>query len=193
MNKIGSHAGAHPHVQEVEIRGHIIDSLILPKVLDAITARGGTFRINKISIGQHRSDPSYALVEVTAPTPDQLVDILENISDHGATPIGDVDCRLELADVEGAFPPNFYSSTNQRTEVRVAGRWIPVNDQEMDCGVAVDLAENTARCVAMSEARQEQWFVVGHGGVRVFPEERSRLQPTFEFMASRVSTSGERR
>jgi hypothetical protein len=30
-----------PFVEEVEISGHIIDSLILPKVSDTITANGG--------------------------------------------------------------------------------------------------------------------------------------------------------
>ena len=43
------------HVEEVEIRGHIIDSLILPKVLDLITAGGGSFRIKQIAIGQART------------------------------------------------------------------------------------------------------------------------------------------
>ncbi|MBW3598175.1 MAG: TIGR00300 family protein [Planctomycetes bacterium] len=188
MNGKGSSVAASPHVQEVEISGHIIDSLILPKILDAISARGGTFRIDRITIGQRRSDPSYALVEVQAPSDEVLREIISTISDHGATPVGDVDCRLEAADIDGAFPPAFYSSTNQRTEVRLDGRWIPVADQEMDCGVAVDPQTSTARCVPMSEVRKEQLFVVGHGGVRVFPEDRREGKHGFEFMNSAVST-----
>ena len=43
---------ADPFTEEVEVRGHIIDSLILPKILDIITAGGGSFRIKDISIGQ---------------------------------------------------------------------------------------------------------------------------------------------
>ena len=31
-------------VEEVEVAGHIIDSLILPKILDLITESGGRFR-----------------------------------------------------------------------------------------------------------------------------------------------------
>ena len=54
-------------VEDIELRGHIIDSLILPKILDLITAGGGAFRIKRITIGQARTDPSYALVEVQAP------------------------------------------------------------------------------------------------------------------------------
>ena len=38
------------------------------------------------------------------------------------------------------FPKDFYSTTNQRTEIRLGGHWLPVADQEMDCGIAVDPA-----------------------------------------------------
>ena len=37
----------------VVLKGHIIDSLILPKVLDAILQRGGTFEINDLDVGVH--------------------------------------------------------------------------------------------------------------------------------------------
>lgn len=52
--------------EEVEIRGHIIDSLILPKILDCILNNGGTFRIRRMTIGETRHDSSYAVVEVRA-------------------------------------------------------------------------------------------------------------------------------
>src|SRR5688572_20274084 len=126
------------YVEEVEVSGHIIDSLILPKILDCITAAGGAFRIKQITIGQARYDPSYALVEVQADTADRLHQILATIADHGAAPTVDRDCRLAPADVAGAFPEGFYSTTNQRTEVRLGGDWISVELQEMDCGIAVD-------------------------------------------------------
>ena len=57
---------AEVHVEDVEVRGHIIDSLILPKILDCIMSSGGTFRIKEITIGQARTDPSYARIEVRA-------------------------------------------------------------------------------------------------------------------------------
>ena len=184
-------------VEEVEVRGHIIDSLTLPKILDAICALGGTFRIRQIAIGQRRNDPSHALVEVSAPDETALGRILAQIADYGAMPTAAQDCRLEPVDIEGAFPDGFYSTTNQRTEVRVAGRWLPVADQEMDCGIAVEADRPSAQeaaggfsahCLPMNEARRGLQFVVGHAGVRVFPVERSRGTETFEFMGSAVST-----
>src|SRR6185295_679489 len=147
------------HVERVELAGHIIDSLLLPKVLDFITAAGGAFRIEKISIGHARSDPSYALIEVRAATAERLQQILADIADHGATPVNTQDARLVAADIAGAFPEAFYSTTNQRTEVRVGGRWIEVQDQEMDCGVLVDQAAGTAVCRAMTDVKVGEQYV----------------------------------
>jgi len=175
-------------VEDVEIRGHIIDSLILPKVLDVITSAGGSFRIKDIAIGHDRSDPSYAHVEVRAGSDAALQEILAQISDHGATPTAGGDAALETADIDGAFPEGFYSTTNQRTEVRVGGAWIAVAQQEMDCGLTVDVDAGTARCVPMSEVRRGMPIVVGHLGVRVFPLERVGQGHAFAFMNSAVST-----
>jgi lysine-ketoglutarate reductase/saccharopine dehydrogenase-like protein (TIGR00300 family) len=174
-------------VEDVEVRGHIIDSLILPKILDLICADAGGFRIKDISVGQTHSDPSRALLEVRAPDEHTLDRILARIADHGAVPTAAHDCRLAAAD-EGAFPEGFYSTTNQRTEVRVAGKWLPVEDQEMDCGIAVDPHSKTARCRPMNQVRAGDQIVVGHTGVRVFPQERVRDPQAFEFMGSDVST-----
>ena len=54
--------------ETVDLRGHIIDSLILPKVLDQILTRGGDFKIGEIKIGQNRADQSFARIEVSGPT-----------------------------------------------------------------------------------------------------------------------------
>lgn len=176
------------YCEDVELRGHIIDSLILPKVLDLITSHGGAFRIKQIAIGQARTDPSHALIEVQAPSQELLARILHQIADHGALPVADQDVQLVPADMPGAFPEGFYSTTNQRTEIRLNGRWIPVDDQEMDCGIAVDLAAGTARTLPMCEVRTGDLIVVGHAGVRVFPVERAAETQQFEFMSSTVST-----
>lgn len=174
--------------EDVEVRGHIIDSLILPKILDQITSRGGAFKIKRIQIGQQRHDPSHALVEIRAKTPELLAEILAQASDHGAIPTSQQDCRIEIADIAGAFPEAFYSTTNQRTEVRLGGKWIELADQEMDCGVLVDAEMKSARCVPMTEVKLGDLIVVGHAGVRVFPPERERNERGFEFMQSAVST-----
>jgi len=177
-----------PAVEDVEVRGHIIDSLILPKVLDGITAAGGQFEIKDISVGHDRTDPSFARIEVRAASEAALEAIIAQIADHGAVPVHAGDARLVEADMDGAFPEGFYSTTNQRTEVRVGGHWTPVADQEMDCGIVIDLNSSACRCVAMSDVQRDMQVVVGHVGVRVFPLERQEQGHAFAFMNSAVST-----
>ena len=59
----------------------------------------------------------------------------------------------------------------------------------MDCGVVVDEAESTARCVPMIDVKRGMPIVAGHAGVRVFPQERGEVRPhDFAFMSSGVST-----
>src|SRR5438105_7418778 len=108
MSKAPTSSGpAHGFVEEVEIQGHIIDSLILPKVLDEILTRGGSYVLKDIRIGQRQADPSYARVEVRAPRADILQEILDSIHDHGAVPTVASDARVVPADMDGAFPEDF--------------------------------------------------------------------------------------
>jgi len=179
---------SHEFVEDVEVRGHIIDSLILPKILDVITSSGSQFLIRDMNVGQRRQDPSRVLIEVQAGSPSHLEKVLDAISDHGAIRTSQTDCQRVVADVSGAFPEGFYCSTNQRTEVRCEGRWIPVDDQEMDCGIVIDPEAGTARCLPMVSVDQGQQVVVGHAGVRVFPVDRPKEAGSFEFMNSEVST-----
>jgi lysine-ketoglutarate reductase/saccharopine dehydrogenase-like protein (TIGR00300 family) len=176
------------HVEEVELHGHIIDSLILPKVLDVVLTHGGSYVIKDIRVGQRQTDSSAARIEVRAESAEILHRILDAIHDHGAVPTHVVDCRAGIADVAGAFPEGFYSTTNFRTQVRLGGEWIDVEDQEMDCGILLDPEGRAARCVPMTSVQIGDRIVVGRQGLRVFPAETAVRQELFEFMSSPVSS-----
>jgi lysine-ketoglutarate reductase/saccharopine dehydrogenase-like protein (TIGR00300 family) len=175
-------------VEEVEVRGHIVDSLLLPKILDRILQMGGTFEIRECQIGSRRIDPSYARIMIRAASHDDLDEILGDLVEHGASPVNPGDARVVPADIAGAFPEEFYSTTNQRTQVRLGGHWVDVADQEMDCGIAVEIDGRAARCVPMTEVALGLPIVVGHAGVRVVPTERPREASLFGFMGSNVSS-----
>src|SRR5260370_14309926 len=98
-------------VEEVEIQGHIIDSLIVPKVLDEILTHGGAYVLKEIRVGQRPTDLSYARIEVRAPTTAALREILDTIHDHGAGPIAAQDCKVVAADMNSAFPAGFYRTS----------------------------------------------------------------------------------
>jgi lysine-ketoglutarate reductase/saccharopine dehydrogenase-like protein (TIGR00300 family) len=181
-------AALHPAVEEVELEGHIIDSLILPKILDEILTHGGSFEMKEIRIGHKQTDPSYARIEVRAANEAALADILETIHDHGAMPVSPSDCRYVAADMNAAFPDGFYSTTNHRTQIRLHGEWIEVQDQEMDCGILVEKTRKFARCIPMIDVRRGDQIVVGREGLRVFPAEAGARRSLFEFMASPVSS-----
>ena len=181
--------GDREYYEDVELSGHIIDSLILPKVLDEITTLGGRFETLEVKIGHHRTDSSFARLRVAAGSPETLEQILAAIVQHGAVPVHQTDCRLVEADMDGAFPEDFYATTNQQTEIRIDGEWIPVQRQEMDCGIKFDRASRTAVCVPMSDVRRGDLIVVGRGGTRVHPLEREPdRHDAFSFMQSTVSS-----
>ena len=103
----------------VQISGHIIDSLILPKVLDLIVSLGAEFEILDIQIGHRRSDRSHARIKVEASSPDLLNTVLAKIREHGALPeqVEEELLQLEAAPLDGVFPEQFYATTNLETWV----------------------------------------------------------------------------
>jgi lysine-ketoglutarate reductase/saccharopine dehydrogenase-like protein (TIGR00300 family) len=171
----------------VEIRGHIIDSLILPRVLDEIVEAGAEYRMAAFEVGKSHDDPSYAQIEISAER-DVLDRLLGRLADLGASPPDTGDVELVAADKDGVFPDGFYSTTNLPTQVRISGEWFWVESPEMDCGIVVD--GRRARTIPMSEVVAGQQIVSGHSGVKVHPLERPRggAGQTFSFMSSEVSS-----
>ena len=178
--------------ETVCMRGHILDSLTLPKVLDEVVAREGRFHIEELSVGRERHEASYARLCIEADTELLLEEILRVIQEHGAELVHQEDASLEPAPADGVFPDLFYVTSNYPQQVRVAGEWIPVAPVRMDCAIAVDPERRQAYTRKFSQVKQGELVVVGHTGVRVSARPvESRQQAasdTFEFMASSVSS-----
>jgi len=172
--------------ETVEVEGHIIDSLILAKVLDVILDAGADYRMVEVDIGRTNTDVSKACIEVSHDDEQTLARLLDDLQVHGANRADQVDGALEAAEVDGVLPVGFYSTTNLPTEIRVGGRWLSVENPEMDCAVVV--AGDRARTVPMHRVRAGDQVVVGQRGVRVHALERPRGPNPFEFMASEVSS-----
>lgn len=189
MGADSTHPKADAATERVRIEGHIIDSLILPKVLDLILREGGDFQIAGIEIGRERKNSSWAEIDVSASDQTALKQILEQLTPHGAVSVHAENCRFLAADMDGAFPDGFYATTNRETQVRIDGQWVPVHDIEMDCGVVVDPLGKTARCAPMHRINKGELVIVGHAGVRVEPMTRDPSDPqAFQFMTSAVSS-----
>lgn len=159
--------------ETIELRGHIIDSLILPKVLDQILTHSAKFKINEIKIGQKRADQSFARIEVSAETSEALDDLILRLRQHGAEVAERTNAQLAPAPADGVFPPEFYVMTNQQTFVCMDGREIEVRPAMMDTAIAVDKKGRAARAVKFFDVHKGDQIVVGHHGVRVVPVQRA--------------------
>src|SRR5207302_4900466 len=159
--------------ETIELRGHIIDSLILPKVLDQILTHGANFKIGEIKIGKKRADQSFARIEVSAETGEALDELVLRLRQHGAEVVERADAQLARAPVDGVFPRDFYVTTNQQTFVRFDGKEIEVRPAMMDSAIAVDRKRRAARAVKFFDVRKGDEIVVGHQGLRVVPVQRA--------------------
>ena len=159
--------------ETIELRGHIIDSLILPKVLDQILTRGANFKIGEIKIGERRADQSFARIEVSAETSEALDELVLRLRQHGAEVIERANVQLANAPADGVFPRDFYVTTNQQTFVRLDGKEIEVRPAMINSAIALDRKKGTARAVKFFDITRGDEIVVGHQGVRVVPVQRS--------------------
>lgn len=176
-----------PDQETVVLQGHIIDSLILAKVLDTILMMGGTFDLQEVAIGKSREEASHAKIVVRASSAKLLMDILQAIQPHGASVERELDCQIEAAPEDGIFPEQFYATTHLPTQVRLKGQWIDVERIEMDLGIQVDAGKSVARTVPMGEVKRGDLIVTGRTGIRVIPLQRPQERDVFSFMESQVS------
>ena len=69
----------------IELSGHVIDSLTLPKALDIIMDKGGDFDFLEFDVGKRKTDTSKVKMAVYAESIDLLNSILDELSVLGAS------------------------------------------------------------------------------------------------------------
>ncbi len=175
-------------VKEIELEGHIIDSLVLPKAFDVIMDAGGDFDVLEFQIGKHKSDISHARILIKADSREQLDYILSELLKIGAKIPEVVEVKLRLAPKNRTLPEGFYSTTNHPTYVLISGEWVGVENIEMDVAIVVDTENKSALGKPISDIKKGDLVVVGNRGIRVEPPERPRSYSMFEFMKSSVSS-----
>lgn len=175
--------------QEIEVSGHLVDSMILTRILDTIMDMHGEFEFLNFKIGKRKNDVSKAVLRVTAKSQDELDDILDSLYRDGAISTQQFSVLLKRSPKNCVMPDGFYSSTNNHTRIFHNGKWINVENMMMDKCIVVQ--ENRAFCTPIRDVRRGDMIVVGDKGVHVMPPERPREgSNVFEFMGS--SSSSER-
>ena len=177
------------YTREVELSGHIIDSLMLPKAFDIIMDKGGDFKILDFHVGKLKKDISHARIQVKGKTEVQLGEILDELTEIGCVVVEIKEAELQTSPKDKTLPSDFYSTTNHPTDIRYKNHWVPVEDIEMDCMIVFDPENNRALCKPMAHIKKGDLVVVGREGIKVTPPERPRGKlGVFEFMSSEASS-----
>lgn len=175
-----------PVSEVVEAQGHLIDSHIMEGIFDTVVEYGGRFEVENFSIGRTNSDPSALRLRVEAASDSEMEQLLEQLLALGCTPVDSGDAELAIAPNDCCAPEDFYSTTNQKTRVRIAGQWLEARSQRMDAMIVV--RDGVATCRRLRDIRAGDPVVVGMKGIRVVPESKERDRLAFAFMSNEISS-----
>lgn len=170
----------------VAAHGHLIDSKLLNLIFDKVIERAASFEVLHFEIGRTNDEYSHLELKVTAADDPALDQLVEELMPLGCHPVGEHDAAVRPADRDGCAPEDFYSTTNQRTSVRYAGRWLKVECQRMDAAIVIE--EGRAVCRRLRGIRTGDLVVCGVDGIRVTPEFRERDRAGFSFMSNDISS-----
>ena len=175
-----------PLHEVVEAEGHLIDSHTMESIFDKVVEFHGRFEVDEFRIGRTNSEASYLRLKVEAPDEGSLDRLLEALLELGCAPVDAGDAALRAVERDRCAPEDFYSTTNHRTSVRHAQKWIEVEDQRMDAMIVV--RDGRAFCRRLRDLRQGDSIVAGLRGIRVWPESKERDRLSFAFMSNGISS-----
>lgn len=170
----------------VEASGHLIDSHLMERIFDTVVEYNGRFEVEQFRIGRTNADASYLRLKLETTQSGEMQQLLGQLLGLGCTPLDSGDAALETVERDCCAPEDFYSTTNHRTEVRHAGKWVEVENQRMDAMIVTE--NGRAFCRRLRDLRKGDRVVVGMRGIRVMPESKERDRLAFAFMSNGVSS-----
>ncbi len=175
--------------QEIEVEGHLIDSMILTTIFDIVMDQRGDFEVLEFRIGKRKTDYSFAKLLIKGKSREHLNTMLKELFRAGAVIPADLEAQWVPAPQDMVLPDDFYTTTNHPTAIFIQGKWIDVQDLMMDKPIIVDPHTLQAQCKPIRSVKKGDFVVVGEMGVRIKPPERPREGVgIFEFMTSRTSS-----
>src|SRR5579863_10171555 len=174
----------------VEAEGHLIDSHVMEQIFDKVVESSGRFEVEQFRIGRTNGDPSYLRLRVETQTRQQMDHVLAQLLAIGCSPADSGDAVLSRVERDKCAPEDFYSTSNHRTYVRIAGEWVEVQNQRMDAMIVVAKTEagSRAECRRLRDLKAGDMVVTGMRGIRVEPEAKERDRLAFAFMSNEISS-----
>ena len=175
--------------QEIEVKGHLVDSSILTRIFDNIMDLKGDFTVEEFSIGKRKQDYSYARLIVKGNNKEHLSNILEFLFREGATTISLDEVKYMTSPKDMVLPDEFYSTTNNPTQIFFHGEWINVENMMMDKCIVLYPNKKNAHCKINRDVKKGDLIVIGERGIKITPQERPRDGvDIFQFMSSTSSS-----
>ena len=189
------HASTPVESRVLHMEGHLLDAGIMNRSLDLVVDNGGSFKVLNFNLGLERQSISNADVRISAPDHDIMETILSQLIEIGAI-VPEEDGKnavMEVCDLDGVAPDDFYVTNIYPTEVRVNDRWIRVQKQRMDGAIVISENEGevTARCKILRDLDRGDRVVVDVDGIRTVRKQSNRehkTQEEFSFMGAGVSS-----
>ncbi len=177
------------YTTDILIPEQLMDTMLLSRIIDKVMKMDGKFNLDETKMDSSDGDRDYTKIKIGAPTCEQLDEILKELKEFGASSTDDQPATLSPVTKDGVSPEGFYSSTNIDTYINVDGKWIPVEDIEMDCTIVVDTVNIKARCCPIASLLKGEHVVTGNRGIRVATMGGvAGDEQGFSFMGSDVSS-----
>ncbi|WP_353097193.1 TIGR00300 family protein [Tissierella praeacuta] len=93
---------------------------------------------------------------------------------------------LKKVEQDKHVPDDFYSTTNCTTLVFYNNEWIEVQNQRMDAIIVID--EQGASCKKLRDIKQGDMVVCGDSGIKIIKNNDDKVENSFNFMNSSVSS-----
>ncbi|MDP9211290.1 MAG: TIGR00300 family protein, partial [Thermoproteota archaeon] len=163
--------------------------MILTRIFDKIMDLKGDFNVLEFHVGKKKDELSYARLIVSGKNKKHLDQLLESVFIEGAQPTKIDGVTLKPAPSDMVMPRDFYSTTNNTTQIFFNNEWINVENMMMDKCIVIDASNKSAGCRKIRDIRRGDMIVTGEKGVRILPEERPREGvDIFQFMSSTSSS-----
>lgn len=144
----------------VELKGHVIDSLTLSKVIDLVQQLGGDYRLNDIRVGSLKKDVSSLNLTLMAPDTTTMKQLLEAVVPYGAVAEAS-DAEIVVCQKAGVLPEEAYLVKLPR-KVRQKGQWVSVEDGG---AWTLRLQDGQAQLVAVGQLQVGDQVVRGTHGL----------------------------
>jgi hypothetical protein len=147
----------------VELKGHLIDSLTLSKVIDRVQQLGGDYQLNDIRVGNLKKDITYVNLTLQAASESVMEQLLEAIAPYGVVVGSDKEASHTVTcQQDGQLPAGAFEVKLPR-RIFHQGEWHEVANGSL---WALVLEGSTPKMKPVSELRQGDVLVSGTHGLQ---------------------------